>query len=193
MQSSSRPPTVPGVECSSATMHALRSSNSYPDLPPQGSGLDRLPSRTSNKALRTLGIELPPFPNGRNSDSDSSDDNALRIDAARSRPTPPEPIPMGASLRVVSATTLHQEPPRALPSAPRGEVSIVASSVRRAPGDPYVCDLRPGKRFLKALFIASVVTLAACAILVSVHFLQRLNSLEDRVSTLSTVVLRLAD
>lgn len=191
MQSSSRPPVVPGVECSSATMHALRSSNSYPDLPPQGSS-SQLPSRCSAKALKTLGIELPPFPGIENSDSDSSDDTALNVDASRSRPTPPEPIPLGSTLPVVSATTL-QEPPRALPSAPRGEVSIVASSVRRAPGEAYVIDLRPGKRFLKALFIASVVTLAACAILVSVHFLQRLNSLEDRVSTLSTVVLSLTN
>lgn len=90
--------------------------------------------------------------------------------------------PMGHSVVSVPAVTISTR------RTPMGAAPIFAASVRRAPGEPYVVNLRPGKKCLKCIFAGSVVVIAACAVITSLYFYYRLEGFERRVTRLELAV-----
>jgi hypothetical protein len=183
----SEPPVVSGVECGSFYDHALISANSYPDLL-QGEEPSRLPplqlrASSSNKSFRTLGLTEPCAPQPTSPDRrttvEDDDDPALTTDAPA--PCSPARVPTGESLVTVSATTTA-----APNNVTRNPVdgAVYPTLVARAPGEPYIVDLRPGKRCFKCLFTTSIVVIAGCAVFASAFVYYRVDQLEQRIRVL---------
>jgi hypothetical protein len=85
----------------------------------------------------------------------------------------------------VSATTVvapNDAPRRAVNGA------VFPAVVTRAPGEPFVIDLRPGNRCSVCLLMTSVVAMAVCAVFAVAFLFYRVAKLEERVRVLDAAM-----